>query len=307
MVMWNKRYIVWFWLLNLVLAMFGAKAFQQQAEAVLNDSLYSQRLVHNFDLSVMIDMFARPEFGSLKAVRSPGFHFAFVFFFAIALFLPGVLQGYSSNYRLSRVQFFETCGRNLWRFIRLLIMSGIIMAIATGILFGLHGVLERQAAKSTNEMLLPYVRGIGLLIIFLIMSTFRIVFDIAEADVVLSDQNATRKSIGTAFRHAWGNMGRLLASYVFISIVAAAILFLAVMAWIYIPYDKVFRASLLGQITLFLLLIPRFWQRGVAVAFWQEKMLEPVAIPVTPAPVVTGLSPVAPTPAPAIPSGSSGS
>ena len=42
--------------------------------------------------------------------------------------------------------------------------------------------------------------------------------------------------------------------------------------------------------TLLLLLIPRFWQRGIAVSYWQQKMLVPVVvepvIPIIPAPVV---------------------
>jgi hypothetical protein len=35
-------------------------------------------------------------------------------------------------------------------------------------------------------------------------------------------------------------------------------------------------AFLVAQLTLLLLLIPRFWQRGVAVAYWKQKMMAPV-------------------------------
>jgi len=35
-------------------------------------------------------------------------------------------------------------------------------------------------------------------------------------------------------------------------------------------------AFLVAQLTLLLLLIPRFWQRGVAVAYWKQKMMIPV-------------------------------
>ena len=59
----NKRYILWFYLLNLTLAEFGVAAFRNQAHAILDHSLESSRLVHSFDLSVLIEMFARPEFG----------------------------------------------------------------------------------------------------------------------------------------------------------------------------------------------------------------------------------------------------
>ncbi|MGA7320343.1 MAG: hypothetical protein WBW98_07520, partial [Candidatus Sulfotelmatobacter sp.] len=149
----NKRYIIWFYVLNLVLACLGATSFSNQAHDFLDHSLLSERLVHGFDVGVLIEMFARPEFGPTLAARVAGLHFALLFFFATALFLPGVLQGYAATYRLPREDFFRACGRNLWRFIRLMIVAGIVMGAVAAALFGLHGVLERKAAESTNELL----------------------------------------------------------------------------------------------------------------------------------------------------------
>src|SRR5579863_1835185 len=62
----NKRYIFWFWLLNLTLAEFGTAAFRKSAHAILDHSLLGDRLVHGFDLAVMFNLFARPEFGSMS-------------------------------------------------------------------------------------------------------------------------------------------------------------------------------------------------------------------------------------------------
>ena len=45
----NKRYIFWFWLLNLTLAEFGVAAFRHQAAPILDNSLYSGGLVRGFD------------------------------------------------------------------------------------------------------------------------------------------------------------------------------------------------------------------------------------------------------------------
>ena len=41
MVMRNKRYILWFWLLNLTLAEFGTAAFRRSAHAILDHSFLS--------------------------------------------------------------------------------------------------------------------------------------------------------------------------------------------------------------------------------------------------------------------------
>ncbi|MGO9087144.1 MAG: hypothetical protein ACLQBK_18155 [Candidatus Sulfotelmatobacter sp.] len=300
----NKRYIFWFWLLNLALAEFGTLAFANSAHAILDHSAYSDRLLHGFDRSVMEELFARPEFGSMPAMAAPAVYFSFLFFLAIALFLPGVFQGYSSTYRLPREEFFRACGRNLWRFIRLMIVAGIVMGIFAGILFSINGAVVKKAGESTNELLPFRAQMTGLAVIFLVMTTLRIWFDLAEADIVLSDQRAVRKSIWTGLRHTFHDLGRLLASYVVATIVAGIILVGGMWAWIkFVPPEGVIRAFILAQFILFLLLIPRFWQRGVAVSYWQQKMMVPVATvqPATPQPIAPPPAPVASEPPPAPP------
>lgn len=299
----NKRYIFWFWLLNVTLAEFGAAAFRNQAHAILDRSIHSERLLHGFDLGVLIEMFARPEFGSGMAVGAPAVLFVFVFFLASALFLPGVFQGYASNYRLPRDEFFRACGRNLWRFVRLLIIAGIVIGIVCGILFGIQGALVKKAGGSTNELLPFEVQMTLLAIIFLVMTVVRIWFDLAEVDVVLSDQNAVRRSIGTGFRNAFAGLGRLLAGYVLITVLAAVVLICGLWVWMHlVPASSFWAALCIGQLTLLLLLIPRFWQRGVAVAYYQQRMLVPV---VRPEPIIPEPAPAAvlaePSPSPVIP------
>jgi hypothetical protein len=298
----NKRYIVWFYVLNLALAWLGAAAFSNQLHDYLDHSLLSERLVHGFDVGVLIEMFVRPEFGPVHASHVAGMHFALIFLFATALFLPGVLQGYASTYHLPREDFFRACGRSLWRFIRLMLVAGVVMGVVAAALFGLHSVLEKKALESTHELLLFEVRVVDIIIIFLVMTALRIWFDLAETDIVLSDQRAVRRSIATGFRHMWQNLGRLVGSYVVTTIVAAIVLTAGLWAWMkLVPPASVLGAFFLSQFILFLLLIPRFWQRGVAVTYYLQNMVEPVVIqPVTPAPVA---APVVnePSSAPVIP------
>ncbi len=284
----NKRYILWFWLLNLTLAEFGTSALRRSAHTILDHSLAAERLVHGFDLSVMIGLFARPEFGQMQAMTTPALCFAFVFFMATALFVPGIFQGYASTYRLPRDDFFRACGRNLWRFIRLMIVAGIVMGIAAGVLFALNGALVKKAGESTNELLPFEMRMTGLAVIFLVMMTLRVWFDLAEADIVLSDQRAVRKSIAAGFRYTFHSLGPLLASYVVATIVAAVVLLGGLWTWMKIVTpESVWGAFVVSQLTLLLLLIPRFWQRGVAVSYWQQRMMIPVVAvrPIEPQPV----------------------
>ncbi len=115
----NKRYIVWFYLLNLAFAHFGASAFSEAAHSILDHSLYADKLLHGFNLGVFTEMLARPEFGTLRSATHPAMMFAVVFFLASLVFMPGVLLGYASDHRLPRDEFFRACGRNVWRFVRL--------------------------------------------------------------------------------------------------------------------------------------------------------------------------------------------
>jgi hypothetical protein len=274
----NKRYIGWFYVLNLALAGLGAAAFSNQAHDFLDHRLLSDRLLHGFDVGVLTEMFSQPEFGSTHAAGVSGLHFAFVFFLATAVFLPGVLQGYASAYRLPREDFFRACGRNLWRFIRLMIVAGIVMGIAAGLLFALRAALLTKADESTNELLPVYVSLGSLLVIFLVMTALRIWFDLAQTDIVLSDQRAVRRSIAVAFRHTWRNLGRLVGSYIVTTIVAAIVLVAGMLIWMkFVPPASVFGAIVVTQLTLLLLLIPRFWQRGVAVSYYLQNMVQPVA------------------------------
>ena len=300
----NKRYIIWFWLLNLTLAEFGASAFRRSAHALLDHSLAAGSLFHGFDFATFTELLANPQFGQLPALTTPAMFFSFVFFLATALFLPGVFEGYASPSRLPREDFFRACGRNLWRFIRLLIISGIVMSIVAGVLFAIQAPLLKKVGESTNELLPFQVRILSLTIIFLVMTALRIWFDLAEVDVVLNDQLAVRRSIWAGLRHTLRSLVPLLAGYVIATILAAIFLFAGLWFWVkFVGPESVLGAYLVAQVILFLLLIPRFWQRGIAVSYWQQRMMVPVvAAEPTPAPIfVQPIMPTIPEPPPIVP------
>ena len=299
MVMRNKRYILWFWLLDVLLTIWGTSAFREAAHTVLDHSLYSEKMLHGFDLGVLLDLFARPELGPSIAMTTPAVYFAIIFFLATALFLPGVFAGYASTYRLPREDFFRACGRNLWRFIRILIIAGIVMGIVAGLLFAINGAINKKVVEGTNEVLPFELQMIGLAVIFLVMTVLRVWFDLAEAETVLNDQRAVRKSIALAFRHTFRSLGRLLVSYVVATIVAAIILVGGVWCWLHlVPSTSIIGAIVISQLTLLLLLIPRFWQRGVAVSYWKQEMMVPVFAeqPIIPPQPVTVIATPAPLP-----------
>lgn len=294
----NKRYVVWFYLLNLALAAVGATAFVQHARPLLDKSLYADGLVHGFDLGVLTEVLARPEFGPMRASSAPAMTLAVFFFVLTMIFLPGVFLGYASDHRVSREEFFRTCGRNIWRFVRLTIMFAIVGGTVAGVLFGAEGALEKAADASSKETLPFWVETASLIVIFLVMTVIRIWFDLAEAETVLADQGAVRKSIGTAYRQTKKNLGGLLASYVAISIVGLAILGAGLVVWnVLVPPASVLGAFLISQLILLLLLAIRFWQRATAVSSYLRGVSEgpaeiepsPTIVPATAAMPASGI------------------
>jgi len=272
----NQRYVVWFYLLNLLFAWWGAVAFGAQAHRILDHSLYAGRLLHGMDISVLGEMFARPEFGSPVGSSAPATRLAVLFFVISLLFMPGVLFGYASDHKISREEFFRTCAHNLWRFLRLLCCFVIIAGIATGVLLGIQGGVVKAAEHTSNERLPDILQLVGITIIFLSATAIRAWFDLAQTDTVLRDQPAVRKSVAAGFRMARQNWASLLGKYLVIALAAAATLVAGILLWhAIVPPRSVFGAFLISQLTLFLLLAMRFWQRATAVAFYARHAVEP--------------------------------
>ena len=186
--------------------------------------------------------------------------------------MPGVLLGYASDHRISRDEFYRACGRNVWRFVRLFVFFTVIAGIVAGILSWGLNALVAAADKTSNERLPFFTQLLGTVVILIVLTIIRVWFDLAQTDVVLRDQSATRKSIAGGFRKLRHNFVRLVGSYIVIAIVALAVLVAGILLWhTIVPPSSVVGAFLVGQATLFLLLAIRFWQRATAVAFYVKK------------------------------------
>jgi hypothetical protein len=273
----NLRYIVWFYLLNLLFAWFGASGVGTHAHRIMDHSLYSDKLLHGFDAAVLGELIGRPEFGPMQSSTMPAVFFGILFLLASLTFMPGVLLGYSSDHRISREEFFRACGRDLWRFVRLFVVAAIVVGVTVALLSTGIDALAKAADKTNYEMLPFFTNVAGWIIILLALTKIRIWFDLAQTDVVLRDQTAVRKSLAFGFRTLRKNAGRLLGTYLAISLVALVVLAAGIMLWHFIvPPSSVIGAFLVSQLTVLLLLATRFWQRASAVAFYVKQTAEPV-------------------------------
>ena len=281
----NKRYVVWFYLLNLVFAWWGASAFSLAAHSILDHSLYAGRILHGMDVTVVTELFINPRLGTPAAHGASSTRLAVACLAVSLVFMPGVWLAYSSDHRISREEFFRSCGHNVWRFLRLVCLFIIIGGIVTGVLFGVQSSLVNAADRTSNERLPFLLMVAGMATIFLGATAIRAWFDLAQADVVLQDQPAIRKSLAAGFRAFRQNWAVLLRNYVVIVLAAGAILVSGILLWhAIVPPASAAGAFLISQLTLFLLLAMRFWQRATAVAFYlgqlsQTDAAEPARMP----------------------------
>jgi len=288
----HKGYIFWLWLLNLSLAEFGTAAVRNRLHAVLDHSLLADRLLQGFDRGVYLEMVARPEWGSSPGSAVPAMYFTILFFIVTLFCMPGVLDAYTSEGRPSREDFFRCCGRNLWRFVRVLVFYGIVAGLIGGALFSGHVALVHASEKSTYELLPFYTNLATLGVIFLVLTVIRVWFDLAQVDVVVRDQRAVRKSVIAAFGYTQQNLIPLLAAYGIICLLALAVLAGGIWVWhSFVPSSNVLGAFVVTQVMLVLWLGMRFWQRATAAAFYMRQATvdaptQATADP-TPAPEVT--------------------
>ena len=85
----------------------------------------------------------------------PALHFALLFLVAVRAVLARSAARLRLDLPAAAEDFFRACGRNLWRFIRLMIVAGIVMGVVAGALFALHGMLEKKAERARMNCSCP--------------------------------------------------------------------------------------------------------------------------------------------------------
>jgi hypothetical protein len=254
----HKRYIIWFYLLSLFLALCGTGAFSGQMHAALDHSLYSDRLLHGFDVAVWVELLNRPETGALSALTRPATYAMVVFILLTIVFMPGVIAGYIAEARIPREEFYRACGKNLWRFVRLVLFFCLISIPTAAILFGIRAALVKAAENTSNERLPFFVQVIGDVIIFLVLLAIRAWFDLAQTDVVVRNEGRVRKSVAAGFRMLRRNLARVLGTYLLISLVGLVIMMAGMLLWYVVPPASVLAAFLVSQEDSKSCRIPRF-------------------------------------------------
>ena len=286
-----QRALWWMFFVNLVLALLGAVPGAQRMHEVADHSLRSQRLVDTFDVGDFSALASNPEV-NLFATHGASLHFAIVFF-VFALFLTGgILEAYRAGRKLTTREFFEACGSYFWRWVRLLILMGIVLipVLMLGSFVSKEsGTLLDDASheKTGYSFFLAGMGVVGLLAMFV-----RLWFDMAQVRAVVEEETGMWRNALRALRLTIDNFSTLFWMYLRISLLGWLVFAAGLYIWAKMPPARFeWTIFFLESVVVFGFGV-RLWQRACEMTWYQRKFLVAAiapapAVPPPPSPLLT--------------------
>ena len=113
---------------------------------MLDHSLESAKLVTGFDVSTLVLLLERPEV-QMRSLAPGAMSAAAIFLLAMLMIDGGVLAVYLEDRKLSREEFFGSCGLYFWRMVRLALYS----MVPFGMLMAAGGAVASHAGKLSHD------------------------------------------------------------------------------------------------------------------------------------------------------------
>jgi hypothetical protein len=282
--------LLWTYVFSLGLALIFSVRLHTQLASILDNSLAAQRLTNGFDLSTVASTFLRFQ-GTPEGGRAGSYSAVPLFFILYFLLLPGTLFCYqtSSPARLSTL--LHQGLLYFWRFIRITILTLLI----SGLILGLLSFLQTKWAEHVDDHAVGLhsflARMTGVVILVLVACFLRLYFDLVEVYTVQlglhirsngKSDRRVRRTLGPAWRVLRANFAEAYPIFLFLAILgAAAVLVTARISTHMLAQPRVWPMFLLTQIGLFLMLLTRFWQRGVETSLaLQHPIYPPPQLPI---------------------------
>ena len=276
--------LLWAYVFNLGLALLFSVRLHNQLASVLDNSLASQRLINGFDLTTVAGAFMRfhdspTEGPAVSYFSTPLF---FILFF---LLVPGTLFCYQTSSPARLGTLMREGFLYFWRFVRITILTLILSGLILGFLSFLQGKWSEHVDNHAVGLHSFLARMIGVAIIVLVACLLRLYFDLVEVYTVQvglhirsngkSDRRVLR-TLAPAWRVLRANFAEAYPVFLFLALLGAAAVLLAVRISVHmLAQPRVWPAFVLTQIGLFLMLLTRFWQRGVETSLALQNPIYP--------------------------------
>jgi hypothetical protein len=297
---WHYQRVLWcMFFVNLVLALFGALPGAARMHQVADHSLRAQRLVDTFDRGDFSSLSSNPEVGLFSSTGG-SLCFAIVFFVFVFFLTGGILEAYRSGRKLTTREFFEACGSYFWRFVRLLILMGLVIApvliMASSILGRTADWLLMSGAAREKLGFWMLVGGLGLA--SLLLMCIRLWFDMAQVRAVVEEETGMWRNAGRAFKLTFGNFGSLFWMYLRISVLGWLAFVAGLYIWAKMPPARFAWTILILQLVVLWGFGIRLWQRACEMTWYQRRFLAPAVAPIPKTPTPDSSLTIAPVPTP---------
>jgi len=292
-----QRVLWWMFFVNFVLAILGARPGVTRMHEVADHSIRSQRLADTFDVGDFSALASNPEV-RLFSGHSASLHFATVFFLFAFFLTGGILEAYRADRRLTTREFFEACGSYFWRWVRLLILMGFVVApllVAASRLSSWTGTLMLDVSR---ERLAFWLLLLGLVLIGLLLMSVRLWFDMAQVRTVVEEETGMWRNAGRAFKLTFGNFGSLFWMYFRISLLGWIVFAAGLYVWAKMPSARFEWTILILELVVLWGFGIRLWQRACEMIWYQRRFLVVAVAPTPTTPTPDPLLTITPVPMP---------
>ena len=303
--------LLWTYVFNLGLALLFSIRFHAQFASILDHSLAAQRLSNGFDLTTVAGAFLHFQDAPGGAPNS-NYGAVPLFFILYFLLVPGTLFCYQTAAPARLSTLIHQGLLYFWRFLRITILTLIVSGLIVGLLSFLQGKWAEHVDNHAVGLHSFLARATGVVIILLVACFLRLYFDLVEVYTVQlglhlrsaafgkepKSDRRVRRTLSPAWRVLRAHFAEIYPIFLFLAILgAAAVLVTARISVHMLAQPRVWPMFLLTQIGLFLLLLTRFWQRGVETSLaLQHPAFPPPQLPIRHvAPQVPPPPPPAPT------------
>ena len=281
----HQRLVWWIFFVNLFLGFLASIAPRLALGPSLDKSLYAENFTKRFDITAFMELLARPEVSLTPALAGSAV-IGLIFLFYMLFLSGGIVSVYTDDRKLTRGEFFASCGTYFWRMFRLLLCSIIPFALAFALLSKVQTVSGKMASDSAWQMQGFWVQVAGSLLCLLMILFVRAWFDLAQARTVRDGVRGMFLLSWRSFVLALRNAPRLVFFYFVIALFGAILAFGTWLLWLNIPHQSFGKSWLLLEVLTLVMVGLRLWQRATTI-LWYENYAElhPAFVPVpTPPP-----------------------
>ena len=270
----HRRLLWWIFAMNLALAWLGSLPVRATLSAVLDRSLESAKLVTGFDVSTLVLLMERPEV-QMPALASGTMGAAAIFLLAMLMMDGGVFTVYLEDRKLSRPEFFGSCGLYFWRMVRLALVSVVPFGalIAAEIAMGVYA--GRLSSNAPQERLGFYVNVASKLLIVLVALLVRLWFDLAQARVVNGNTRRLFRELWRSFKATFRS--GLYGKYLGIAAFAAASMVVGIWVWAMLPHQAMGASFVVLELVTVVQIASRLWMKA-ASARWVALLPDELAM-----------------------------